>query len=82
MIGLSKSQFKELPFSVILSILFLSIIGLVVLNSISQHQEVNFLSNPFNKQLIFLIPAIFISIIIILIPRYSIHKYSYPLYLD
>ena len=50
------------------------------MNSISQHQQVGFLANPFNKQLLILIPAICLSLLIIIIPRYTIHKYSYPLY--
>ena len=80
MIGPRSAQYKELPFSIIGSAVFLSCIGLIVLNSISQHQQVGFLSNPFNKQLLVLIPAIFLSLLIIIIPRYTIHKYSYLLY--
>jgi len=80
MIGPRSSQYKELPFSIIGSAVFLSCIGLIVLNSISQHQQVGFLANPFNKQLLILIPAICLSLLIIIIPRYTIHKYSYPLY--
>ena len=80
MIGTRSNQYKELPFSIIGSVVFLSCIGLIVLNSISQHQEGGFLANPFNKQLLVLIPAICLSLFIVIIPRYTIHKYSYPLY--
>ena len=80
MIGTRSTQYKELPFSIIGSVVFLSCIGLIVLNSISQHQEGTFLANPFNKQLLVLIPAICLSLFIVIIPRYTIHKYSYPLY--
>jgi len=80
MIGTRSTQYKELPFSIIGSVVFLSCIGLIVLNSISQHQEGAFLANPFNKQLLVLIPAICLSLFIVIIPRYTIHKYSYPLY--
>ena len=80
MIGTRSNQYKELPFSIIGSVVFLSCIGLIVLNSISQHQEGAFLANPFNKQLLVLIPAICLSLFIVIIPRYTIHKYSYPLY--
>ena len=80
MIGPRSSQYKELPFSIIGSAVFLSCIGLIVLNSISQHQQVGFLANPFNKQLLILIPAICLSLLLTIIPRYTIHKYSYPLY--
>ena len=80
MIGTRSTQYKELPFSIIGSVVFLSCIGLIVLNSISQHQEGGFLANPFNKQLLVLIPAICLSLFIVIIPRYTIHKYSYPLY--
>jgi len=80
MIGPRSTQYKELPFSIIGSAVFLSCIGLIVLNSISQHQQVGFLANPFNKQLLILIPAICLSLLLTIIPRYTIHKYSYPLY--
>ncbi len=73
--------FKELPLKIIWSVSFLSFLGLIVLNSISKHHQGGFMETPFNKQFIFLIPAISFMIIILLIPRYTIHKYSYPLYI-
>ena len=81
MIGFRQIQYKELPYSIILCIGLLSVIGLIVLYSISQHQDLDLLSNPFNKQLMFFMPSIVIAIIIIFIPRYTIHKYSYLLYI-
>ena len=72
---------KELPVSIIIIVFFLLLIGLVVLKSISFHHQGSFMSNPFNKQIIFLIPAISLAMIIIFIPRYSIHKYSYLMYI-
>ncbi len=80
MIDLRFKQNKELPYGIVVAMVFLSTIGLFVLNSISQHQKGSFLDNPFNKQFIFLIPAFFILLLILFIPRSTIHKYSYPLY--
>ena len=80
MIGYPSVQYKEMPISIIVIVSILSIIGLIVLNSISQNDHGGFFSTPFNKQLFFLIPSILLSFIILFIPRYTIHKYSYPLY--
>ena len=80
MINVRSKQYKELPISIIGVVAFLTLIGLVVLKSISQHQGGGLLNNPFNKQILLLIPAIFSSLLIIILPRYTIHKYSYPLY--
>lgn len=80
MINVRTNQYKELPISIIGGVAFLTLIGLVVLKSISQHQGGGLLNNPFNKQILLLIPAIFSSLLIIILPRYTIHKYSYPLY--
>ena len=78
---LSKNfSFSELPFKIIWSVLFLTFIGLITLYSISQHHQGPMLLNPFKKQLLFLIPALLICFLIICIPRYSIHKYSYAFY--
>ena len=78
---LSKNfSFSELPFKIIWSALFLTFIGLITLYSISQHHQGPMLLNPFKKQLLFLIPALLICFLIICIPRYSIHKYSYAFY--
>jgi rod shape determining protein RodA len=71
---------SELPFKIIWSALFLTFIGLITLYSISQHHQGPILLNPFKKQLLFLIPALLICFLIICIPRYSIHKYSYAFY--
>ena len=78
---LSKNfSFSELPFKIIWSALFLTFIGLITLYSISQHHQGPILLNPFKKQLLFLIPALLICLLIICVPRYSIHKYSYAFY--
>jgi len=74
------SFFKDIPLKILWSILFLSFIGLIVLNSISKHHQGYFLEIPFTKQIIFLIPAISIMIMILFIPRYTIHKFTYPFY--
>ena len=80
MILSKKFSFSELPFKIIWSALFLTFIGLITLYSISQHHQGPILLNPFKKQLLFLIPALLICFLIICIPRYSIHKYSYAFY--
>jgi len=80
MILSKKFSFSELPFKIIWSVLFLTFIGLITLYSISQHHQGPILLNPFKKQLLFLIPALLICFLIICIPRYSIHKYSYAFY--
>ena len=81
MIGFPFKQNKELPYGIIFSVAFLSILGLLILFSISEPQMGNLLDNPFSKQFLFLIPAASILIVVILLPRYTIHKYSYPLFL-
>ena len=72
---------KELSVKLIWSISLLSLMGLVVLKSISAHHNADATFSPFVKQLIFLIPAILVLLMILIVPRYSIHKYSYSLYL-
>ena len=80
MINVRSKQYKELPMGIISSVSFLTLIGLVVLKSISQHQSDGLINNPFNKQILLLIPAIISSLFILILPRYTIHKYSYLLY--
>ena len=80
MINVKPKQYKELPISIIGSVIFLTLVGLLVLKSISQHQGGGFLNNPFNKQLLILIPALCLALLIVILPRYTIHKYAYPLY--
>ena len=74
MISVRSKQYKELPISIISSVAFLTLIGLVVLKSISQHQGGGLFNNPFNKQIIILLPAIILSFFIIILPRYTIHN--------
>ncbi len=80
MIGSQSIPYKEMPLRIIWSVAFLSIVGLVVLNSISQQYQGGFFNTPFTKQFLFLFPAVLIAFIIIFIPRYTIHKYTYTLY--
>ena len=78
---LNKSfSYSELPYKIIWSAIFLCFIGLLILKSISQNHTGSLFSNPFTKQIIFLIPSFFLFLVIIHIPRYSIHKYSYAFY--
>jgi len=55
MIRYHSLQYKELPISILVIVSILSIIGLIVLNSISQDEYGGFFSAPFNKQLFFLV---------------------------
>ena len=75
------NNFNELPIKLIWYIFFLSMIGLFILKSISSHNSSELLNTPFFKQLIFFIPAIFTLLLMMLLPRYTIHKYSYLLFL-
>ena len=75
------SIIKDIPLKILWTNVSLTILGLIILNSISKHHQGSFLDTPFGKQIIILIPAFIIMIMVLLIPRYSIHKYSYPLYL-
>lgn len=81
MIQNKNFSYSELPLKIIWPALFLSLIGLVILYSISQNYEGPVLSNPFTKQLIFIIPALIFAFIFIHLPRYTIHKYSYAFYI-
>ena len=75
------SIIKDIPLKILWTNVSLTILGLIILNSISKHHQGSFLDTPFGKQIIILIPALIIMVMVLLIPRYSIHKYSYPLYL-
>ena len=81
MINILSTEFKEIPVKIIWAVAFLTVMGLIVLKSISQHHTGGLFQNPFTKQLFFLIPSILVSCVILFIPRYTIHKYSYTLYL-
>ena len=74
MINVRSKQYKELPISIISSVAFLTLIGLIVLKSISQHQSGGLLNNPFNKQILLLIPAIIFSLFVLILPRYTIQN--------
>ena len=76
MINVKTKQYKELPISIISAVAFLTLIGLVVLKSISQHQSGGLLNNPFNKQILLLIPAIISSLLIVILPRYTCLLYT------
>ena len=80
MINTQSVDFKELPLRIIWAAGILTLFGLIVLKSISQHNSGTFLHNPFFKQIIFLIPALIGAVGVLYIPRYSIHKYAYAIY--
>ena len=78
---ISLNNFKEVPVKLLWSVVFLCFIGLVILKSISNHHPEGLVYTPFFKQLIILIPAVIILLCVTFLPRYSIHKYSYVLFL-
>ena len=80
MINTQSVDFKELPLRIIWAAGILTLFGLIVLKSISQHNSGTFFHNPFFKQIIFLIPALIGAVGVLYIPRYSIHKYAYAIY--
>ena len=73
------SSFNDAPWKILFLSLFLSLIGLIALNSIS-HQNTTIIQNPFYKQLFFLLIALFSFSFSFLTPKYVIHKYAYIIY--
>ena len=57
MISMKKPNVNDAPWKILFSALFLSLIGLIALNSIS-YQSTSLALNPFYKQLIFLFLAL------------------------
>lgn len=66
---------------IIIPIVFLIIISLMALYSISLHQNIQFYSSSFFKQLIFLIFGIVAMIVMLNIPIKLYHKYSIIIYI-
>ena len=73
------SSFNDAPWKILFLSLFLSLIGLIALISIS-HQNTPIIQNPFYKQLFFLFIALFSFSFSFLTPKYVIHKYAYIIY--
>ena len=80
MIKKNNLDFKELNLSLYFLAFTLVFIGLTALNSISQQYDEKFLSSPFIKQIILLIPSFLFSILVLGIPKSQIHKYVYHFY--
>jgi rod shape determining protein RodA len=70
-------EFSFGSFGIAFSLVFISLIGLY---SISQNSSGSIFSSPFYKQILILIPAFIISIVVLYIPKSSIHKYVYHFY--
>ena len=81
MLNKNQVDIKELSFSLFFLAFCLVGIGLIALNSISQQNNTIILNSPFYKQIIILIPSVIISILVLYIPKYEIHKYVYLFYL-
>ena len=76
---IKKPNVSEAPWTVLFSAMFLSLIGLVALNSIS-FQSPSLTLSPFIKQLLFLMVALIGFSLSFLTPKYIIHKYAYIIY--
>ena len=70
---------KSSPFSILLLVFSILLLGLISLYSIAESKSLGE-SNAFFKQLIFLGPAIFLMFIFLIIPKKLIHEYVYILY--
>tara|TARA_B100001287_G_C22682938_1_gene531534 strand:+ start:643 stop:1869 length:1227 start_codon:yes stop_codon:yes gene_type:complete len=79
MISIRKLNISDTPWKILFSALFLSLIGLVALNSIS-YQSTSLTSNPFYKQVLFLFFALIGFLFSFFTPKYIIHKYAYIIY--
>ena len=79
MIILKNTNISDVPWKIIVLSLFLSLIGLIALNSIS-HQNTIFIKNPFYKQLFFLLIALLSFSFSFMTPKYIIHKFAYIIY--
>ncbi len=79
MINIKRPNVSDAPWKILFSAVFLSLIGLIALNSISYQSTSNAL-NPFYKQLIFLFLALIGFLFSFFTPKYIIHKYSYVIY--
>ncbi len=75
--GVEFNEFSFGLFGIAFCLVFISLIGLY---SISQNATGNIFLSPFYKQIIILIPSFIISIVVLYIPKYSIHKYVYHFY--
>lgn len=73
-------EFNEFSFGLFVIAFCLVFISLIGLYSISQNATGNIFLSPFYKQIIILIPSFIISIVVLYIPKYSIHKYVYHFY--
>jgi len=79
MINIKKTNVNDAPWKILFSALFLSVLGLIALNSIS-YQSTSLTLNPFYKQLLFLFIALVGFLFSFFTPKYIIHKYAYIIY--
>lgn len=75
--GMEFKEFSFGLFGIAFCLVFISLIGLY---SISQNSSGSIFSSPFYKQILILIPSFIISILVLYVPKYSIHKYVYHFY--
>ncbi len=79
MIHWKKIDLYDIPWRILIIAIILTLIGLLALKSISYHHTKT-LQNPFYKQVIFLLPSIVLCGLILFLPRYAVHKYSFLIY--
>lgn len=77
--SIKKPNVNDIPWKILFLALFLSLIGLVALNSIS-YQSKDITLSPFYKQLLFLFLAFIGFLLSFFTPKYIIHKYAYIIY--
>ena len=70
---------KSSPFSILLIVFSILLLGLISLYSIAESKSLSE-SNAFFKQLIFLGPAVFLMFVFLIIPKKLIHECVYILY--
>ena len=80
MLKIAYNPSQKFPLSILFLPIFLTIIGLLALFSISVNQFGVIAITAFTKQLLFMIPAIGGFLVILFIPKYIIHKYIYVAY--
>ncbi len=78
---LSKQKTNIKVYIIIIPIIILIIISLMALYSISLHQNIQFFSSSFFKQLIFLIFGIAAMVVMFIVPIRLYHKYSIIIYI-
>lgn len=73
-------KFREASKQMLLGTIVLTIVGLVSISSVSQHQDMSLVHTTYFRQLLWTIPAFLTMILSFGISRRNIYKFSYPAY--